>query len=321
MKSKKQPAGTSAKQKWQTERAPYTWHLNPPFAQEFDRQHWWKGLQETDPVAALYELARRHPRIGELRTRFRHASWYGLELRALSGLGRSRMLSFAGEYLKQEPEVISCLCQIGLKSWPMLGEDEIKFWRRSAGNIKGVECRTKYAEFHSITEDARMCCFLKRWTSMPQGKDHDEFWSLLQEISRIRKNGGSIDQPPAVKFLQKLNKLITENPVSDAEMEASVANFAIKAHRDGKLVFAIAPDLKQDRAEGLLAEQYREDLKRLPRNNKRSRTENWLPLIAVFEDDSIKGGIVKTDVFLRYRRVIDRIWKVASIKSDANPPS
>ena len=81
MKTKRK--AVSSKEKSQANRAAYTWHLNPPFNDEFDRSHWWleKPPDSIKPIACLYELSRRHPRIGQLRLKFHNASWYGLELR------------------------------------------------------------------------------------------------------------------------------------------------------------------------------------------------------------------------------------------------
>jgi len=48
--------------------------LDSPFNQEFDRTQWWKDETDINPVAALYELARRHPLVGDLRKKFRSTS-------------------------------------------------------------------------------------------------------------------------------------------------------------------------------------------------------------------------------------------------------
>jgi hypothetical protein len=100
----------SSKETWQAMRARYTWHLRPPFDQEFNRSHWWKGDSKIHPVAALYELARRHPRVGELRRTLRHSGWYGQELREpLVGTAKQKMASLAYDDLGREPAAIHCL--------------------------------------------------------------------------------------------------------------------------------------------------------------------------------------------------------------------
>jgi hypothetical protein len=58
----------STKQTSPAIRARCTWHLHPPFDRTFDRSRWWTGPdapKEIDPDAALYELVRRHPRVGQ----------------------------------------------------------------------------------------------------------------------------------------------------------------------------------------------------------------------------------------------------------------
>ena len=61
----------------------YTWHLRALFKGKFDQSHWWneENKSAVSPIAAVYELARRHPRIGDLRTRLNQAKWHGMELR------------------------------------------------------------------------------------------------------------------------------------------------------------------------------------------------------------------------------------------------
>src|SRR5476651_2018375 len=63
-------------------RLAYTWHLRPPFNELFCADHWWESAPsaKVDSVAALYELARRHPRIGELRQKHLNEFWHGREL-------------------------------------------------------------------------------------------------------------------------------------------------------------------------------------------------------------------------------------------------
>jgi len=96
---------THPKQDWQATRAKYTWHLHHD---KFDRTHWWKGKSNIKPVAALYELARRHPSVG-----LRNSS---------------------------TPELI-VLGNIGLNSWPKLTPGQRVLWKSFAGNLKGVDCR------------------------------------------------------------------------------------------------------------------------------------------------------------------------------------
>ncbi len=44
---------TPEKESWQALRERYTWHLRPPFKDQFDRSHWWKGKQVAKQRPAL----------------------------------------------------------------------------------------------------------------------------------------------------------------------------------------------------------------------------------------------------------------------------
>jgi hypothetical protein len=57
----------------------YLWYWKPPFGHSksdyyFDREHWWKGsLKNVSHDAALYELLRRHPTVGEFKCQTIHS--------------------------------------------------------------------------------------------------------------------------------------------------------------------------------------------------------------------------------------------------------
>jgi hypothetical protein len=109
----------------QNNRENYHWHLRPPFDGKFDRSHWWKKTQtDVEPIAALYELARRHPLVGLRRTQ-------PLELK------------------KTSPAII-CLGDISLKSWPELTAGQKAEWKLCADNLKGVDCRTDEEKCYDI---------------------------------------------------------------------------------------------------------------------------------------------------------------------------
>src|SRR5687768_5870397 len=102
-------------------RQKYAWYLKPPFDEEFERTRWWNS--ETDnPIGALYELARRHPLIGELRSKYRSQICHGQELRPREhGSREEEIISQASDDLGQNPRAVHCLCLIGLKAWSNLG--------------------------------------------------------------------------------------------------------------------------------------------------------------------------------------------------------
>ena len=121
----------------------YTWHLRTPFAKAFDRTAWWEKIQTKDvhPIAALYELVRRHPRVGELRAKFIHRSWHGVELRPHKDGDQlaDAIVNDAFEDLGSGPKSLHCLCLIGLKSWNQHYAQDQEYWMMSGGRLKGVD--------------------------------------------------------------------------------------------------------------------------------------------------------------------------------------
>jgi hypothetical protein len=118
----------SKKQDKRATRQMYTWHLNDS---KFDRTQWWQNIPDgkIEPVAAVYELVRRHPiilagRMGILDLRKRH--WL---------------------------DPIKYLSVYGLKSWPNLNQKLQFCWRKVAGNLKGVDCRDASSQCASIEAD------------------------------------------------------------------------------------------------------------------------------------------------------------------------
>lgn len=233
----------SSNESWQSIRVRYTWHLRPPLKKTFDRSHWWKAKPAgVGPVAALYELARRHPLVGLRLTQ----PW------KLSNLSAA----------------IICLGDIGMKSWPKLTPGQKAMWKQCAQNLKGVDCRT----------DEEKCCDLV-W----QGEGEP-----LNQLVTLKKGAGF----PAA-----------------ADLEASIAQRAIEAYRQGHVLLAIAPGLAQDEAEALLANKYGEhrlfDKAVHGVGKQRVRPNDWLRLIAQFDDAASSSGGVNSRGFHPYRKAID----------------
>lgn len=150
------PKTASAKDNWQAVRARYTWHLRPPFSDQFDCSHWWEGKSQIEPVAALYELARRHPLVGQLRLK--------------------------GGVLKSESGAIRCLWHTGLKSWPKLDPANQEFWEDAAGHIKGLDCRHELEQCDSITLSALCTVLLKHGGALKRkakGMSHEQYNQLV----------------------------------------------------------------------------------------------------------------------------------------------
>jgi len=163
MNAKRQP--TSSKETWQAIRVRYTWHLRPPLGKTFDHSHWWEGHPQPEPVAALYELARRHPVVGDMHR---------------GVLGQSGGESAAGAV------TVDCLGSIGLKIWPKLTPDERELWLDEAGNMKGVDCRDEVEQCYSIILLAlgriqvRRAIALKR-KAKTKGMTNEEFGQFLAQ--------------------------------------------------------------------------------------------------------------------------------------------
>jgi hypothetical protein len=275
----------SPAEKWQAARAVYTWHLRPPFEQEFDHSHWWQGKpnSEIDPIASLYELARRHPLIGKMRHKFRHAKWYGQEWsEPRERADQERLASLAYDDLGQEPQAIHCLCLLGLKSWPKLHWQYQEYWKDSAGNLKGLECRNEVMVCISIS-------------------------SLALGLAHSIK---------ASKFISEGKcKTSKEVPsVTSEELDKAIKEAALGYHRQGHLLIAVAPDLKQSDAEFLLARTYKQHQTLHPVNKKRARFENWLSAIATFEDDEVLKRQVESKVFTLYKRIMDGLDEDLALK-------
>jgi|SRR5665213_7919 len=296
----------SSKENWQALRTRYTWHLRPPFNDEFDHSHWWEHETQIDPVAALYELARRHPRVGQLWLKFKSASWYGHELppHPLGGAVEKKILNQSIKDLGKEPHAIMCLCQIGLKSWPTLGWSNQEYWEMSAEKMKGLDCRDDSMRCNSITQQAESDILLKRARSLKLGKS-----AFLFEVGAGRNNKSVAPAHPQAfaKGMYLLAKHTQQNPITPAEMESAIARNAVAAHREGHLLISVAPDLTLNEAKILLEREYRNHLKLRPEVKQRARWQDWLPLISAFENEEAKPGGKKSQAFVKYRRAVDGI--------------
>ena len=283
-----------SKKSWAIKRAPYTWHLHPPFNNEFDRLQWWKGkpADSIKPIACLYELARRHPRIGQLRLRFHSASWYGLELRdPLVGAKHIEINSKVYDDLGREPAAIQCLCQIGLKCWVELPYFSRDYWMAVAGNLKGLDNRDTYDCCYPITLKALVRLLNKR---------DDELADMAKQLrdKDMTKRGIS-----SLFEKEKPSYVFTAD-----EKENAVISEALQQHRKGHFLFSFAPDLKNDTAGKMLEYEYAVLKKALNRVGlQRAVHENWLPIISGFEETIASSEVIKRHQFTKYKRVMDSV--------------
>jgi hypothetical protein len=281
--------GRSTKETRETFRAQYSWHLRAPFT-NFDREHWWErqsDINKIEPEAALYELARRHPIIGALRSRFQLTDLQEVES-PHSARAKKRKQSSGNPPFKQLqglPSAVHCLCLIGLKTWRDLTGREMDFWIDTVGSIKGVDCRS----------DLERCCSLNNEVII------DVLVGLAAKLKHRHK----------AKSHTEFNRLVARDFVkcnfSDQEYEQAIAEYAKFAIRNDYLVIAVARDLRTDEARLLLERQYREHQRLYRVLKQRSRYPNWLPLISEFENNEITQQKDTTHAFVRYRRAVDLI--------------
>jgi len=271
--AKREP--THSELRWKVLRAPYTWHLRPPFTKEFDAKNWW-GESIGEPIAALYELARRHPRVGEARRRVHGADWYKKSCEShLSG----PLLEQALRDLEGEPESIRWLCLIGTRSWPTLRKGDKEVWASVAYGLKALDTRRERESCYCINSP-----------------DLDSvMWPTEPPKLGLLKVSKPFDSAPE---LRKSNKR------AYSRAEAEITRHAIVAHRQGYLLIAVVPDLVPARALHMFGKVYKENAKGAPPSNKeRARWKDWLRLISQFE----KLGKQTNQPSIHYRRAIDGI--------------
>ena len=265
------------KQKWLAVRMRYTWHLRPPFREKFDRSHWWtrEDQSKINPEAALYELARRHPLVGQ--------TWTEKIIHHPSGDASL-------------PSSLYWTCLLGLKSWAQLDYTDRKNWVSSVGYLKGLDFRCEEWQCRSITEWAQ-------WRIIDERKDALRKNGLTKDTTYI-KNADDWEMANK-KNLKALHNEMSVNPPTVKEWEAAIARRAVEAYRQGYLLLAVVPDLQSDKAASLMQKVYGSTKGKFANHPmQRARRENWLPLISEFEDVPASP---KSDAFNRYRRVLDGI--------------
>lgn len=287
----------------------YTWQLQPPFSTLFDGQPWWlaRGRTPVDPVAALYELARRLPRVGELRRKYVGASWHGQELRPrLDGGAKRRLADAAFADLGRQPAAIHCLCLIGLRSWPELDLKYQEYWEMSAGKLKGVDCRDHLGQCQALVSNGFTDLLLHRMRrlKLPKG--------ALRFRVKAKRGGGpraiAAENPNlAAAARERIAAEFRRNRPKAQELENLVAGKARSAFRSGEFIFAVAPDMAHERAVEAFAAAYRREQKQAGLEPQRARWSDWLPAVAQFERDERRRGGSKATAFTRYRRILDGI--------------
>jgi hypothetical protein len=255
----------------------YTWHFRRPFSDAFDRSHWWKGEEaKLEPAASLFELARRHPRVGEEL------------LKTVVSESADRMVMVEDSlFWNTVPgsirDKLYWTCRMGLKSWAKLDDTDRQNWK-SAIALKGLDLRSEYFQSEFLNEVADLRPAVERiWGLRDKwvGKSEEEMLEIVE--------ADAIAHPP------------TAGGRADALVKAT-----LEADRRGDLLFALAPDLTPKRAGALIEKIYRRARRSYGKPPHRARWQEWLPLIAAFEDAEVSHGAY-SQTFARYRRVIDGI--------------
>ena len=231
----------SPKKSWQATRRRFTWHLHVP---EFDRRHWWNETgQPANPVAALYELARRHPLVAETLLR-------GL---SLPGSEPPTWAETRLEELFPQPPSLRFLSWNWMKPWTQLAEGKRAEWKLCIGKLKGFDFR----------QEGPLCRNLTRLA-------HSIIYQHREEARK--KLAASL--PPAISGTSEFGLY---SPLADSEWRESVAQAAVQAHREGYVLLAVAPDLAPDKLQSAVSEKYREHLSLHPRLET-SQTQRACPL-------------------------------------------
>lgn len=288
---------SSTKEDWSALRRRYIWHLRPPFRNSFDRCHWWHKQSEIEPAAALYELARRHPLVRDQWLRAvalirrnnreilaRPGSPAYVDTRFSRIITVEHWFSTDAKFGRVPPSLY-WTCLLGLKSWEKLDYTERINWKFTVGILKGLDFRDVDLQCRSLNDAAN-------WKIRFQRED------ALGDKVKGKRRGQEIG---AV-----INADLAANPPTTEEWETAIVASALGAYRRGYLLFAVAADLSAKKAGSALERAYPSARRHYGRAEQRARWQDWLPLIAAFEDAETSEGAY-SQTFARYRRAMDGI--------------
>ncbi len=274
----------------------YTWHFRSPFVDAFDRRRWWENTpkKQIHPIAALYELARRHPRVGALRSQFRHRTWHGVELTRSPEAWKlpKNVIDAAFEDLGSGPKSLHCLCLIGLKSWVQLDPREQEYWAMSGGRLKGLDCRDEVEQCSSITGQALADLFINRMRSLKAPAGATQFAVPATPPGALQGEPRPLRPKAYDKAAKMAADSILKTPFTPEEMEEALVTNVRNAHRGGNFVFAVAPNLPLERAAEILSKLYRrqQESDYVKYAKPRTRWTDCLPALSAFEDGETSGG-------------------------------
>jgi hypothetical protein len=264
MNAKRKPA--SPKDIWQIIRGRYTWHLRE---REFDRSHWWEKAPNEDPIAACYELARRHPLAEKPPPTI-----------TFPGTEPPIPLPPLSEF---QPSLHCTRC-LAMKSWLNLTDSERTKWKSSIRKARGLDLRPDESVCRNLT-------------------------SLAGSTIAQRRVEAAMAPDSLLPYGLNTSAFSLYFDPTDEEREAAIAKAALEAYRQGYLLLAVAPGLATEKLQSVVSKNYREHFRSdsPPKRSQRARWQDWLSLISEFEDDELKRGGAKNQVFARYRRTVDQI--------------
>jgi hypothetical protein len=183
-----------------------------------------------------------------------------------------------------EPRSLYWTCLLGLKSWAQLDYTERDNWETCVGYLKGFDFRDEELQCRSITE-------LAEWKIRYERED-----TMVDKVKeKKRREIGEI-----------ISTDLAANPATQGEWESAIARQAVQAYRQGYLLLAVAPDLQAEKAASLMEKVYGSTRRRYAKPKQRARWQNWLHLIASFEDAETSHKAFAQE-FARFRRALEGI--------------
>jgi hypothetical protein len=261
----------------------YTWHLRDP---DFDCSHWWKRKDSTDyseiaPLAALYEVVRRHPKVPGI-------PYPPIPVPAAFDPDNRYKIASDLYEMFPPPESFRFLSRFARRSWLKLTRDQRERWKSSIGKMKSFDERSNES----------LSCNLTCAT----------YLALLRAQEEIERET-TASMPPEYSGLGLWG---WASFPSQPEWEKAIADEAVKAHRQGRVLIAIESHLAADKAVAAMKKAYlaHSYVDSSPVTRPRSRWKQWLDIIVAFENsvaDEPAPAKANSQLFVRYRRVIDGI--------------
>jgi hypothetical protein len=257
----------------------YTWYFRPPMERRFDRENWWWPALEVDKkgidrAAALFEVVRRLPKVGEMVANIGENGLLSDGSIAIQPAVHALFLEWAITSLAKrwrKSKAAICLCFYGLKSWPKLSAPEKESWRNSVYDINGVDDRPPTEKCIDIFSQAvtQVSVISEMYRRAPLG-EVEGFGEHLKQTAEF------------------LNGRARHFALDGERIREAIAQSVLEAYQDGYVLIAASPKLTKSEIENLLPDVYRR-ARRVGRTGARhlarARCEDWLRQITAFERD------------------------------------